>query len=270
MPSLRLIPCPRLFVVLLALAPLPALAQVPVPGLIWQKIADPDFVLQLQREEGKEKFYERIEWAKLQNDAPRAANYCRYVVTGKTGDYSTATHRFTLTADPRAARAEMKVQLHGAYRDAGIYQFEGEVRFTPGTPSASHIMQIWQNMKKTQNKILIYNVRAENGGTLVVPANAERSGTFKNLPGLYARYNAETGQWLKVNVVHWRAQRRVMIFLGERGELYNDYVHGDADGEYYFKFGAYGRIAGQPLQEATVEWRHVKMFEGKAAAPAKP
>jgi hypothetical protein len=228
-------------------------------------------VLQLQRAEGKEKTYELLKWSDLENGVLYAKNFCTYRVSNKTEDYSTAVHRFSLTADKRAARSEMKVAMKGRYREDGIYQFEGEVRFVKGTPSASHVMQIWQNMIKTKNKILIYTVRNTDGGTLYVPSNAERVGGFRPMTGIYDRYNQETDEWLKVNVIHDRAARKVQVYLGKNGELHDEYVHGEADGEYYFKFGAYGRIPGQPLQEAVAEWRHVKMFEGqKTSAGAHP
>jgi hypothetical protein len=246
------------------------LAQQAREGVMWKKVEDPDFVLQLQRAEGKEKSYDLTKWADLQDGVERAKNYCAYTVTNKTGDYSSAVHRFSLTADKRAARSEMKVAMGGRYRDDGIYQFEGELRFQKGVLSASHVMQIWQNMKKTQNKILIYSVRTANGGNLYVPSNAERVGTFKRLPSILNRYNEETGEWLKVNVIHDRVARKVSIYLGDSGELYSEYVHGEADGEYYFKFGAYGRIPGEPLQPAVVEWRHVKIFEGERSTLITP
>ncbi len=246
------------------------LAQQAREGVMWKKVEDPDFVLQLQRAEGKEKSYDLTKWADLQDGVERAKNYCAYTVTNKTGDYSSAVHRFSLTADKRAARSEMKVAMGGRYRDDGIYQFEGELRFQKGVLSASHVMQIWQNMKKTQNKILIYSVRTADGGNLYVPSNAERVGTFKRLPSIFNRYNEETGEWLKVNVIHDRVARKVSIYLGDSGELYSEYVHGEADGEYYFKFGAYGRIPGEPLQPAVVEWRHVKIFEGERSTLMTP
>ncbi len=246
------------------------LAQQAREGVMWKKVEDPDFVLQLQRAEGKEKSYDLTKWADLQDGVERAKNYCAYTVTNKTGDYSSAVHRFSLTADKRAARSEMKVAMGGRYRDDGIYQFEGELRFQKGVLSASHVMQIWQNMKKTQNKILIYSVRTADGGNLYVPSNAERVGTFKRLPSIFNRYNEETGEWLKVNVIHDRVARKVSIYLGDSGELYSEYVHGEADGEYYFKFGSYGRIPGEPLQPAVVEWRHVKIFEGERSTLVTP
>lgn len=243
-------------------------AQQAHEGVTWKKIADPDFVLQLQRAEGKEKSYDLTKWKDLTEGVERAVNYCAYTVTNKTSDYSTAVHRFSLTADKRASRSEMKVAMGGRYREDGIYQFEGEVRFQKGVLSASHVMQIWQNMKKTENKILIYSVRASDGGNLYVPSNVERVGTFKRLTGIFDRYNEQTGEWLKVQVIHDRAARKVSIYLGETGELYSEYIHGEADGDYYFKFGAYGRIPGQSLQPSVVEWRHVKMFEGERASGA--
>lgn len=257
-----------LFTALLAFG-VSGFAQHAREGITWKKIADPDFVLQLQRAEGKEKSYDLTKWSELKEGVERTVNYCAYTVTNKTSDYSTAVHRFSLTADKRAARAEMKVAMGGRYREDGVYQFEGEVRFQKGVLSASHVMQIWQNMKKTQNKILIYSVRPADGGNLYVPSNVERVGTFKRLNGIYDRYNEQTGEWLKVRVIHDRAARKVSIYLGETGELYSEYIHGEADGDYYFKFGAYGRIPGQPLQPAVVEWRHVKMFEGERAGGAE-
>lgn len=246
-----------------------AFARPARDGVTWKKIADPDFVLQLQRAEGKEKAYDITKWQDLKDGVERAKNYCAYTVTNKTGDYSTAVHRFSLTADKRAARSEMKIALDGRYREDGIYQFEGEVRFQKGVLSANHVMQIWQNMKKTQNKILICSVRTADGGNLYVPSNQERVGTFKRFNGIFDRYNEETGEWLKVNVIHDRTARKVSIYLGGAGELYSEYVHGEAGGDYYFKFGAYGRIPGQPLQPAVVEWRHVTMFEGERAGDVK-
>ena len=136
---------------------------------------------------------------------------------------------------------------------------EGEMRFTVGKPGPGHICQIWQNMTRSQNKILIYDTNTNDNGTLRVPSSPDRVGTFKSLTNVYANYNNENGKWLKVNVIHNRNTREVFIYLN--GELYNKYVHYEADGDYYFKFGAYGKPSGVGTSDCMVEWRNMKFFE---------
>lgn len=239
-------------------------SQKSFEGVTWNKIADPDFILQLQKADKGEKTYAKFDWDTLKNDQVYAENFCNYMVTNKTCDYSTAVHKFTIGADKKASRSEMKVQLYGKYKDDGIYQMEGEVRFTKGKIGPSHVCQIWQNMIRSRNKILIYNTRPENNGTVYVPGNIDRTGTFKELTNVFTDYNNETGKWLKVNVIHFRGLRKVYVYLN--GELHDSYENYQADGDYYFKFGAYGKVSGHSEEEAVSEWRNVIMFEGSNVA----
>jgi hypothetical protein len=268
---MNLVPRRRPFLALIAILGFFALtltpsllhAQKAFEGVTWTKIADPGFVLQLQSanavSEENTKGFALFTWKDIKPDQPLVQNDCTYLVTNKTDDYSTAVHTFTISANPKAKRAEMKVEYYEKYADDGIYQMEGELRFTQGILSPHHVAQIWQNMKITQNKILIFSTSKDDQGTLRVPPNKERIGEFRPLKSLTADYNDITGRWLKVNVIHVRATRMVYVYLN--GELYNSYEHGPADGDYYFKFGAYGKLDNK--QPASSTWRNITMFEGK-------
>lgn len=231
-------------------------AQVKFKGVKWTKIQDPDLILQLQNAQKMDRF----DWDTLKPNQDITANLCKYIYKNKTNNYTDAIHRFTIGADPKAKRSEMKIQLDGKYKDDGIYQFEGEVRFIDGILSSHHICQVWQNMKQSGFKVLIFNTKKDDKGTLVVPPSVDRVGTFTPLTNVFADYNDKTNKWLKVNVVHFRKENKVYIYLGDERKLYNEYVHGPANGDYYFKFGAYGKLEND--KEATVEWRNIKMFEG--------
>lgn len=231
-------------------------AQVKFKDVKWTKIQEPDLVLQLQNS----KKMDRFDWDTLKANQDIVANLCKYSFKNKTSNYTNAVHRFTIGSDPKAKRSEMKIQMDGKYKDDGIYQFEGEVRFIDGILSSHHICQVWQNMKQSGFKVLIFNTKKDDNGTLVVPPSVDRVGTFKPLTNVFTDYNDKTDKWLKVNVIHFRKENKVYIYLGDKGQLYNEYTHGPADGDYYFKFGAYGKLEND--KEATVEWRNIKMFEG--------
>jgi hypothetical protein len=233
-----------------------AFAQVKFKGVKWKKVQDPDLILQLQNS----KKMDRFDWDTLKANQDVSANLCKYTYSNKTKNYTDAIHRFTIGEDPNAKRSEMKIQMDGKYKEDGIYQFEGEVRFIDGILSSHHICQVWQNMKQSGFKVLIFNTKQDNNGTLIVPPSVDRVGTFTPLTNVFTNYNDKTNKWLKVNVVHFRKENKVYIYLGNQNKLYNEYTHGPADGDYYFKFGAYGKLENS--KEATVEWRNIKMFEG--------
>jgi len=237
-------------------------AQIAFDQIQWNYQTNPGFRMQLEQEGTMRSTY----WADIQSGVELNYNYCKYIFNGDHSNYSNGTHLFTIGSNSLAKRSEMKIEFQN-YETNGIYQMEGEVRFIQNKNSPSHVCQIWQNMVSTGNKILIYNTQTANGGTLFVPSSSERVGTFSPLTNIYSSYNNSNNQWLKVNVVHFRATRKVYIYLNN--VLYNEYTHGVADGEYYFKFGAYGKLSGTSNQEAQVEWRNMKFFVGQSV-PAAP
>jgi hypothetical protein len=237
------------------------MAQKDLPGVQWKYVTEPGFKLQLQRSNPSE--YHMIHFKDFISGKEESYNFCKFTFTGNKSNYSDAVYKFIITGDKNASRSEMKIEYNN-YRLNGIYQMEGEMRFTVGKPGPSHICQVWQNMTRSQNKILIYNTTTDDKGTLRVPASPDRVGTFKTLKNVYADYNNENDKWLKVNVIHNRNTREVFIYLN--GELYNQYVHYEADGDYYFKFGAYGKPSGIGDSDCMVEWRNMKFFEASPAA----
>ncbi len=234
------------------------MAQKELPGIKWNYVNDPGFKLQLQR--SNPSTYHMIHFKDFVSGREESYNFCKFTFTGDKTNYSDTEYKFVITGDKNASRSEMKIE-YSNYRLNGIYQMEGEMRFTAGIPGPSHICQVWQNMIRSQNKILIYSTTTDDKGTLRVPSSQDRVGTFKSLKNIYADYNNENGKWLKVNVIHNRITREVFIYLN--GELYNKYVHYEASGDYYFKFGAYGKPSGIGDSDCMVEWRNMKFFEAE-------
>jgi hypothetical protein len=248
----------KMIALLFALQPV-VMAQTELPGVKWNYVTDPGLKLQLQRSNPSE--YHMIYFKDFVSGREEFYNFCKFTFTGDTVNYSDAVYKFILTGDKNASRSEMKIEYKN-YKENGIYQMEGEMRFTMGKPGPNHVCQVWQNMKRSGNKILIYNTITSDKGTLYVPSSQDRVGTFKSLKNVYASYNDENDKWLKVNVIHNRNTREVFIYLN--GELYNKYVHYEADGDYYFKFGAYGKPSGIGDSDCVVEWRNIKFFEATA------
>ena len=131
-----------------------ALAQVDLPGFKWNYVTDPGLKLQLQRSNPSN--YHMIYFKDFVSGREEYYNFCKFTFTGNTSDYSDAVYKFTITGDANASRSEMKIEYKN-YRENGIYQMEGEMRFTKGNPGPNHVCQIWQNMTRSGNKILIYN-----------------------------------------------------------------------------------------------------------------
>lgn len=240
-----------------------AYAQIPFDGYTWNKVADPNFKVQLEKEPGT---YWNIYWENVESGKEYYENYCKYKYTGSKTNYSEGVHEFTQTSSTNAMRSEMKVEYSG-YKADGIYQMEGYVQFTDGVLSGKEICQIWQNIDGA--KILIYRTSADNNGTLYLPSAAGRNVILsKRMTNVYD-YNNENGKWLKVNWVHFRAKKMVYVYLND--ELYVQYSHVTPDGDYYFKFGNYGKITDS--KEAKVTWKNMKFFVGSAGScdvPAAP
>ncbi len=254
----------NVLVLLLSGLPLISQAQIERPGITWKYITDPGFKLQLQRNNPSN--YHMIHFRDFVSGQEEENNYCRFTYTGDVSNYSDGVYRFVMTADTRANRSEMKVEYNN-YQLNGIYQLEGEVRWIDGFPSGKEICQIWQNMDRSQNKILVYRVQTGNNGRLYVPSSQDRTGTFRTMTNVYGNYNDKNDQWLKVNVVHDRNTREVLIYLND--ELYNQYTHYPASDDYYFKFGAYGKPDGASDSECIVEWRNMKFFEASSTSLVK-
>jgi hypothetical protein len=250
----------NMIALLFALQPV-VMAQTELPGVKWNYVTDPGLKLQLQRSNPSE--YHMIYFKDFVSGREEYYNFCKFTFTGDTLNYSDAVYKFVITGDKNASRSEMKIEYNN-YKENGIYQMEGEMRFTVGKPGPNHVCQVWQNMTRSGNKILIYNTITSDKGTLYVPSSDDRVGTFKSLKNVYASYNNENDKWLKVNVIHNRNTREVFIYLN--GELYNKYVHYEADGDYYFKFGAYGKPSGIGDSDCVVEWRNMKFFEATATS----
>ncbi|HDR52674.1 MAG TPA: T9SS type A sorting domain-containing protein [Mariniphaga anaerophila] len=241
------------------------LAQINLPGFSWQYVTNPGLKLQLQRKNPSN--YHMIYFKDFVSGREEHYNFCKFTYTGDTTNYSDAVYKFIITGDPNASRSEMKIEYNN-YQQNGVYQMEGEMRFTVGSPGPNHVCQVWQNMIRSQNKILIYSMKTSDSGTLYVPSNQDRWGTFTPLKNVYTDYNNENDKWLKVNIIHNRVAREVSVYLN--GELYNKYTHYEADGDYYFKFGAYGKPSGVGTNDCIIEWRNMKFFEAETDKTEKP
>lgn len=233
-------------------------AQIAFDNVTWVK-KDVDFKIQLERD-NPQTYNPATFWKEdIVSGQELSDMYCKYKYTGSKTDYTNGVHEFTLNSNTNALRAEAKVEYN--YKTDGIYQMEGKLQFTNGVISPKHICQIWQDI--AGDKIFIYRTSTDNNGTLYMPTAEQRTVIVSKRMTNINNYNNSTNQWIKVNWVHFRKERMVYVYLND--VLYVQFSHiVPTDTEYYFKFGAYGKIDGHSGEQAKSTWKDIKFFEGTA------
>jgi hypothetical protein len=240
-------PLPLLRPALLLLSALPVFAQLPAPGITWERY-EPPKKIHLCNEYGKHMMYEWSTFQELQTSAGRCANY--------TYEAATEAETFRLYGK-NSNRAE--IRLVNEY-EFGARQFEGYV--TVGGPLEDQcLMQVWGSAQGATQ--LMLRGYAENGGTLAV--NCGSSGRVKLIDQAY-------GREIKVNIIHLQENvgNKFVIYLDDKlvAEFPdNEKAVNNFNGNYH-KYGVYGTVR-DGHENPTVVWRRVRHYRDAGGVSAE-